>query len=172
MGDIRFGADDVVEAEINEDAKPRASPCLGIAAALFNGIWGGANLVPSHYAPFGGIRFVISFAVGAAIANLTLVVIYVFLVKCIWKTKIPSPQFRVMAVPGFASGSLWSAGNFCSLYAVNTIGQGIGYSLIQSSVIVSGLWGILYYREMSGKPILYWSACCAVCIAGVLGLAM
>merc|ERR1712083_1093931 len=172
MDDIRFGADDSCEGEISDDAKSRTSPRLGIAAALFNGIWGGANLVPSHYAPYHGIDFVISFADGAAIANVTIAVVYVLIAKFVWRSPLPSPHFRVMALPGFLSGCLWSAGNFCSLYAVNTVGQGIGYSLIQSSVIVSGLWGILYYREMSGKPILYWSACCAVCIAGVLGLAM
>merc|ERR1712054_659912 len=76
-----------------------------------------------------------------------------------------------MALPGLISGGLWSTGNFCSLYAVNTIGQGIGYSLIQSSVIVSGCWGIFWYRELKGRPVVYWTMCCIVCMVGVLGLA-
>lgn len=175
LSDLRYGNDDVEELADDifaSQQQVRASPALGMAAALFNGVWGGANLVPSHYAPYGGVRFVISFATGALIANITLVLLYVPIAKYYWKIPLPSPEFRVMAVPGFISGTLWSAGNFCSLYVVSTIGQGIGYSLVQSCVIVSGLWGILYYRELSGRPILYWSACCLVCIVGVLGLAL
>jgi len=148
------------------------STAIGIAAALFNGIWGGANLVPSHFSPLGGVHFVVSFAIGAAIVNTVLVCAFAVLAKLWWRTPLPAPHFRTMALPGLLSGTLWSAGNFCSLYTVSTIGQGIGYSLIQSSVIVSGLWGILYYREMTGRPVLYWVACCAVCAVGILGLAM
>lgn len=151
---------------------PATSVALGIGAALFNGVWGGSNLVPSKYAPLHGIHFTISFATGALIANVTLVFIYVAIAKLWWRSPIPSMQFRVMALPGFISGTLWSAGNFLSLYVVHHMGEGIGASLIQSSVIVSGLWGICYYREMSGRPILYWSLCCAICLGGVTTLAL
>merc|ERR1712217_619788 len=134
---------------------------------------GGANLVPSHYAPKKGVHFVLSFGIGALVANATLMVGYVLLAKLVWKCPVPSPNFRVMALPGFCAGCLWSAGNFFSLYIVNTIGQGIGYSLVQSSVIVSGLWGICYYRELKGRStILAWFLWCTVCLAGVMGLAM
>lgn len=148
------------------------SPDLGIAAAIFTGVWGGANLVPSHYAPLGGIHFAISFATGALVANVTLVFGYFLLATFYWRCPMPFPQFRVMALPGFLSGTLWSAGNFCTLYAVHAIGQGIGYSLTQSSVIVSGLWGILYYHELQGKAIRYWAFFCGVCMVGILGLAL
>lgn len=188
LADIRFGADDLAEDAAEgtcvgdkrmshgsrastASSKSRASMPLGIAAALFNGLWGGSNLVPSHYASVHGVHFCISFATGAVIANAVLVFGYVVLAKCVWKSELPSPEFRVMLVPGFVSGTLWSAGNLCSLYAVEAIGQGIGYSLVQSSVIVSGLWGICYYREMTGKPVLYWCASVCVCLAGVLGIA-
>jgi len=167
LSDVRFGADD-----IEEGVSQRASATVGIAAALFNGIWGGANLVPSHFSPLGGVRFVISFATGALIANAVLVVGYALLSRFWWKCPLPSPQLRVMALPGFFAGVLWSTGNFCSLYAVSTVGQGIGYSLVQSCVIVSGMWGILYYRELSGRPVIYWFFCCLVCMLGVVGLAL
>jgi glucose uptake protein GlcU len=169
LSDVRFGMDDLKEDTSN---KPRTSVALGIGAAVFNGVWGGSNLVPSHYAPYHGIEFTISFATGALIANVALVFVYIVLAKLVWKSPLPSPQFRVMMLPGFISGTLWSIGNFCSLAAVAAMGQGIGNSLIQSSVIVSGLWGILFYREMTGLPVLFWSVWMLVCVGGIVGLAI
>jgi glucose uptake protein GlcU len=169
MSDVRFGMHDLKESASNQ---PGPSMALGIGAAVFNGVWGGSNLVPSHYAPYHGIEFTISFATGAAIANVALVLVYICLAKLVWKSPLPSPQFRVMMLPGFLSGTLWSIGNFCSLAAVAAMGQGIGNALIQSSVIVSGLWGILWYREMTGLPVLFWSGWMFVCVAGIVGLAI
>ena len=43
---------------------------LGILAAIFNGLWGGTNLIPLHYAAhngYGGPSYVISFASGSMI---------------------------------------------------------------------------------------------------------
>jgi len=179
ISEIKFGLDDVDDADADAEkgnasisAVRKASVPLGLGAAIFNGIWGGSNLVPSHYAPIHGVHFTISFATGALIANIVLVIGYVLLAKLVWRSPLPSPQFRVMALPGFLSGTMWSFGNFCSLYAVAAMGQGIGNSLIQSSVIVSGIWGICFYREMSGRPILYWSLWMMMCVGGVVGLAL
>mmetsp|Transcript_3281 Transcript_3281/g.7885 ORF Transcript_3281/g.7885 Transcript_3281/m.7885 type:complete len:434 (+) Transcript_3281:207-1508(+) len=144
---------------------------IGVAAAVFNGVWGGANLVPSHFSTIQGVHYVISFGIGALIAN-AIVLLLFFLYKASRSEDMPPCHARVMMLPGFLSGMLWSGGNFCSLYLVSTLGQGIGNSLVQASVIVSGLWGILYYREMVGQPILYWAVACAICGAGVVGLAL
>lgn len=151
---------------------PEVSMCVGLAAALFNGLWGGANLVPSHFSSLHGTEFVLSFATGAAVVNLVMLGVYALFCRIYLRTPMPSLELRVMALPGFLSGTLWSIGNFCSLYVVSSVlGQGIGYALIQSSVMVSGLWGILFYKEMSGRPVLYWSLCCLVCTVGVVLLA-
>lgn len=151
---------------------PRApSLALGIAAALFNGLWGGSALVPQHYSPFHGVRFALSFAWGAAVVNATALLIYAVLVA-VGSVEPMHLHLRVMALPGFLSGTLWSAGNFCSLYAVVALGQGFGCALIQCSVVVSGFWGICYFRELEGTPVAVWAFWMCVCIAGVLGLAV
>lgn len=142
----------------------------GISAALFNGVWGGACLVPSHFSPISGVHYVISFGFGALIANILLLLAYFIWLKANG-LELPPFSVRVMAVPGFLSGTLWAAGNFCSLYVVSTLGQGIGYSMVQGSVVVSGLWGLLYYQEISGRPVLYWCMACALCGVGMAGLA-
>merc|ERR1712137_23114 len=149
----------------------KSSLVLGVAAALFNGIWGGANLIPSEYAPYHGIHYALSYSFGATIANVTLLLGYAALRKLSGVAPLPPFHFRVMATPGFLSGCLWSAGNFCSLYAVSVLGEGIGYSLIQSSVIISGAWGIIWYRELSGYRILVWSFFLIACVGYMIGLA-
>lgn len=155
-----------------QGGKASASFAVGVGAALFNGTWGGSNLVPSHYAPYHGVHFVISFAFGAVAANVLLVVLYFSACKLVWKCDFPPFQFKVMAVPGACSGLLWSAGNFFSLYVVQELGQGIGYSLVQCSVIISGLWGVCYYREMSGRAVVYWCLGLLVCCGGIVGISM
>merc|ERR1740121_1314113 len=150
---------------------PKVSYQLGVLAAIFNGVWGGANLVPSHFSSIQGVHYIISFGIGAMVAMCMLLLAF-----CGWrKTQgepLPSFEVRAMMVPGFLSGMLWSMGNFCALYVVATLGQGIGYSLVQASIVVSGLWGIFYYREMSGSSVVYWVLSCLVCFVGIGGLAM
>jgi len=147
------------------------SVALGIAASLLCGLTGGAEVVPSKYAPYHGIHFVLSFAYGAVVANATFLVCYGIMSAYVWRQPFPSPQFRVMAVPGAISGLLWSLGNAFSLYAVNVLGQGVGFSALQSSVIVGGLWGILFYQQLNGKAMIVWCFFLAICVMGMVGLA-
>lgn len=166
-----FSSSSSSDDEDFEQAAMQLSYPLGVAAAIFNGVWGGASLVPSHFSEIQGVHFVISFGIGALIANVLIMIAY-FFYKSSQGEEMPPAHFRVMLVPGFLSGMLWAGGNFCSLYAVSTLGQGVGYSLVQASVMVSGLWGILYYKEMAGEPILYWAFACLICGMGVAGLAL
>lgn len=152
-------------------AAPKVSYAIGVMAAVFNGVWGGANLVPSHFSSIQGVHYVLSFGIGAVVANVVLLISFLLWQKSAGED-LPRLEFRVMMVPGFLSGVLWSLGNFCSLYAVASLGQGIGYSLVQASIIISGLWGILYYHEMTGHGILYWALACVICGLGVVGLAL
>ena len=123
---------------------------VGILAAAFNGGWGGANLVPLHYASqegFGGPSYVISFACGSMIVTIGLWVLrYMYelyrldgaVVKAFHA--LPSFYIRQMWLQGLLSGLLYSLGNFMSIIAVTHLGQGVGYSFTQTSMLVSGLW--------------------------------
>lgn len=139
---------------------------VGIAAAVFNGILGGSSRLPQVYAPLHRSHFVISFATGALIVNAFLLVVFALFAKLWWRCEMPSPEFRKMLLPGMLCGGIWTAGNLCALYAVQCFGLAIGFSLVQCSVIVAGLWGILYYRELQGSVIGYWSMCCTLCLIG------
>jgi glucose uptake protein GlcU len=54
------------------------------------------------------------------------------------------------------AGVLWAAGNVCSIVAVLKLGQAVGYSSVQASIMVSGLWGLFYYKEVPREHIGFW----------------
>jgi glucose uptake protein GlcU len=151
---------------------------LGILAALFvTGIWSGSMLVPMQFAPKQdkGLGFLISFAIGAAIVNLSFWLFrYIFLCcrhssMTIAYQALPSFHLRKMWLYGASCGMLWSIGNFCSILAVEFLGEGVGYSATQASMLVSGLWGIFYFHEIEGvKAVVKWYFSAMVTVFGIL----
>ena len=154
---------------------------LGILGAVFNGTWGGTSLIPLHYAKaqgFGGAAYVISFACGSLLVLVLVWMLrYLFnLYRCsgkFWEAyrALPSFHLREMWAPGCLSGTLYSIGNFSSIIATTYLGQGVGYSLCQSSLIISGIWGIFFFREINGvEAISKWFGCAFITLAGILWL--
>mmetsp|Transcript_4814 Transcript_4814/g.6633 ORF Transcript_4814/g.6633 Transcript_4814/m.6633 type:complete len:414 (+) Transcript_4814:140-1381(+) len=153
---------------------------MGIIAAVFNGLWGGTNLVPLHYAShegFGGPMYVISFACGSMLVTIALWVIrFLFelyrLDGAVLKAfhALPPLHIRQMWIPGTLSGILWSAGNFMCIISVTFLGQGVGYSFTQASMLISGLWGIFYFHEIGEDMINRWLASAVVALCGILWL--
>ncbi|KAL7464956.1 hypothetical protein ACHAXS_005284 [Conticribra weissflogii] len=154
---------------------------VGMLAAAFNGGWGGTNLVPLHFASregFGGPGYVISFACGSMIVTISLWFFrYIYelhrldgaFVKAFHA--LPSFYFRQMWLQGALSGILYSLGNFMSIIAVTHLGQGVGYSFTQTSMLVSGLWGIFKFGEIKGKTtILKWLSAATLAVTGILWL--
>lgn len=154
---------------------------LGILAALFNGIWGGTNMIPLHYAAhagYGGPSYVISFACGSMI-----VVAGCWALRYLWELyrlegavvkayhALPSFYVRQIGLPCGLSGTLYSGGNFLCIIAVTYLGQGVGYSFVQASMLVSGLWGIFRFKEIEGRGrIINWLLSACVAIVGILWL--
>lgn len=74
----------------------------------------------------------------------------------------PSLQLRVMAAPGSAAGIFWSIANVFSVLAVLRGGNAVTMAQINAaSLITSGLWGLLWYREMHGLWAVLWVAAAA-----------
>jgi hypothetical protein len=107
-------------------------------------------MIPLHFAAmdgYGGPAYVISFACGATLINLMLWALrYLFELYRhdgdVSKAyhALPSFHIREMWHLGCLSGLLWSMGNFGSIVAVTFLGQGVGYSFTQGSMLISGLW--------------------------------
>mmetsp|Transcript_8786 Transcript_8786/g.18872 ORF Transcript_8786/g.18872 Transcript_8786/m.18872 type:complete len:452 (+) Transcript_8786:147-1502(+) len=154
---------------------------MGILGAVFNGTWGGTNLIPLHYAKaegYGGAAYVISFACGSM-----LVLVVMWFLRYLYNLyrfdgshreaygALPSFHLRQMWLPGMLSGTLYSIGNFSGIIATTYLGQGVGYSVCQSALIVSGMWGICYFKEITGADaICKWFCCAFVTLTGILWL--
>ena len=150
---------------------------LGMLAAMFCGVWGGSIMAPMKYSPSDtkGVGYLISFAIGASIVTVTLWV-FRFLYYCqkyesptAAYQNLPSFHFRTMWLAGGTCGLLWSIGNFFSLFSVYYLGEGVGYPLVQTSIFVSGLWGIFYFKEVQGwSRITKWLLSSLSTIAGII----
>ena len=150
---------------------------LGMLAAAFCGIWGGSILAPMKWCKSDtkGTHYLMSFSIGASIVTLSFwLVRYLYNVsRCRSFSKayetLPSFHLRVMWLAGGTSGLLWSIGNFFSLISVFYLGEGVGYPLVQTSILVSGLWGIFYFKEIEGSErISKWLISSLSTIFGIL----
>lgn len=81
---------------------------------------------------------------------------------------MPSFYIAQLWLPGAISGVCYSLGNLGSILAVLYLGQGVGYSLSQSSMLISGLWGIIYYDEI--RQVRKWLSAACVTMVGILWL--
>lgn len=116
---------------------------LGICSAAFSGIYGGSIMVPMKFAPDDakGMGYLISFAIGAATVNFSLWILRGLYLS--HKTgsfsagydALPSLHLEKMWRHGGACGLLWSIGNLFSIISVENLGEGVGYSVVQSSIL-------------------------------------
>ena len=154
---------------------------LGILGAVINGVWGAQNLIPLHYAAqegFGGASYLISYASGALIVNIFMwlfyFMYYVYDKKCSMRDaydSMPSFHVRELGGAGLMAGILYSMGNFASIMAVTYLGQGVGYSFCQTSILVSGLWGIFFFKEITGREtIIKWLLSATMTVIGIIWL--
>ena len=124
-----------------------------------------------------GLDYVISFAIGAAVATLTGWIIYFFInsykrasFHAGYKA-LPSMYLEKILLPGALSGLLWSIGNVCQILSVTFLGESIGMSIVQSQMIISGLLGIVLFEEIkSVRNIVYWVLSALLTFVGIVFL--
>lgn len=154
----------------------------GIAGAVVNGIFTGCSLVPLHYAKeegFGGEHYIISIACGAMVSNILIWILYL-LVRSIQAGSIvaaaqtmPEWHFAALWKPGMLAGVFLAIAMFASIFSVTYLGQGVGNSLVQAKILVSGLWGILWFKEISGvERVSKWFLSAFITIGAIVWLSM
>ncbi len=76
-------------------------------------------------------------------------------------------KFHYWAISG---GIIWASGIFISLYALGTYGMSFTVPIIQTVLlIVSAIWGILYFKEIhQGKSLILFLIGAGVSIAGII----
>ena len=109
--------------------------------------------------------WMISFGFGAVLITSVLLGCFALASTRYTSLPFPSPQLRIMAVPGSLAGLSWSIANFCGTAAAklesnSSGGDAVVYvAMMCTQLVVSGLWGIFYYREIRGKQAVAWVAC-------------
>ncbi|GBG83051.1 hypothetical protein CBR_g36668 [Chara braunii] len=131
----------------------------GVICACLTGAFGGLVLAPMQFAPplAQGFGFFPSFALGVAISA-PLVSLIAVVPRGGGRLSLPSPHFKDAFLPGLLSGLIWNFSNVSAMYAVEKIGYGVAYPIMQCGLFVSGLWGIVCFDEMQRSLArrLYW----------------
>jgi len=144
---------------------------LGLIISVFLGLCTGTMLVPSKLAPedIQGIEYVFSFAIGVAIITVLFAPVY-FIFQYIRGNGLPNFHFKIAVVPGLLAGTIWNVGNICSINATFYLGLTIGFPLTQLALLVSGIWGMLLFKEISRMTsiIVFFTSVCILLGGAVL----
>jgi glucose uptake protein GlcU len=175
--------EDQVEAQTSEYQAPtkpsktsassqQAQQVKGFMLAFCIGLLGGSIYVPLRWTTLTGIDQVlysVPFGFGALL-NAALLQAGHFVAHKGFGLFEPMGnwEFKRCVVPCLVSGVLWNGGNICSILAqLPPLGLAVGYPLTQCCILVGGLWGIFYYREIQGRTtIALFFLCTVVLLAG------
>eukprot|EP00299_Pterocystis_sp_00344_P003952 c14754_g1_i1.p1 GENE.c14754_g1_i1~~c14754_g1_i1.p1 ORF type:complete len:334 (+),score=62.37 c14754_g1_i1:63-1064(+) len=152
---------------------PRYTRRIGLFAAFFTGIWGGSIYVPLKIANRYGVKtsgyaYILSFGIGVAIVQVAVLLIYGVIRKFVFHdTFFPNFYFHTLWWAGSGAGLFWSVGNFFSLLSMLCLGQAVGYSACQASLLVSGLWGVFYFKEIRGVAVIIFFVFASLTVVGV-----
>jgi Transmembrane family, TMEM144 of transporters len=84
---------------------------------------------------------------------------------------MPAWHFYQIWFPGLTAGILLTVAMFGSILSVTYLGQGVGNSIVQAKILISGLWGILWFQEVRGfTSIVMWFLSATVSVAGIIWL--
>lgn len=169
-----------VAAPLVKESPPRAgSLVFGIACATTFGLGNGALMVPMTIFQQGWPALGVAAYDGKSLAPLAFlpsmsmgilvvqpIVFLLYWAPALRRGERPQFHFSKVALPGILTGSFWCMGNFCAMFATVYLGQTVGFPLTQLCLVVSGLWGILYFREVRGSAAI---ATFALASAVVLG---
>jgi hypothetical protein len=162
---ISIGLEEASVLLQEEETKPDSSRrefVVGVLLAMTAGFLSAMKFTVHHFgknmesgsdnveAEFGVFEsYMISFGVGCAITTPVYLAMFALWTKGIQRKEFPSIEFPVMKTYGFLAGAVWFAAYMCQQAANDLGGQGtMGPASSACSLIVSGLWGILYYREL------------------------
>jgi uncharacterized membrane protein len=117
--------------------------------------------------------YMISFGLGCIISN----VIYDLFFVCFLKARrqeLPKLEFSVMSVYGFLAGLFWF-GSYIGQQGANSAGGAAVFGPANNAcqLIVAGLWGLFWYREVKNpRNIALWVMSAAVTIFFMVTLSL
>lgn len=175
-------AEEPKEDEDVSDGDSSRRLTLGFTACVFTGLCNGSLMVPMTcfengcasvgVDAYGGMElaplaFLPSQSAGVLLVQPIMFVLYFS--RQLLAGSSPDFHFKIVALPGLLTGAFWAMGFFNAMWATLYLGQTIGFPLTQLCIVLNGLWGILYYREISGLlPIGLFALGSAVLIVGAV----
>lgn len=151
---------------VAEEAPPDVAPSAGVAGglglALLTGLCDGSLMAPFRAFEAAGPAAATSYLVSFAAA---LPVVAVPAAAAAWRRGGAASTDAKRA--GVACGALWAVGNFCSVHATAGLGQAVGFPLTQVCVLVSAMFGILFFGELAdARARALFVAAAATVLAG------
>ena len=147
----------------------------GVVCALATGLFDGTLMAPfsafqasTDLADEAALRYLGAFTLGLPSVGLAPVALALALRRALGRPQGGRrPLLTAAALPGVCCGGLWAVGNVLSVHATMRLGQAVGFPLTQVCVLVSALWGILYFGELRDRQALaLFGASSAVVLAG------
>lgn len=150
----------------------------GLFCALTVGLFGGSILVPAHYVrpELQGLPLLPSFGCGAGVVGTLVGFVYWTVVKreplsMRHGSSLSKALRREVIINGIISGFVWNVSNVCQVLAMNHwhMPYGISYPILQCGLVVSGVWGIYYFKEsqVRSEKVIFWIGA-AILMIGVL----
>eukprot|EP00747_Dinoflagellata_sp_TGD_P218852 gnl/TRDRNA2_/TRDRNA2_91050_c0_seq1.p1 gnl/TRDRNA2_/TRDRNA2_91050_c0~~gnl/TRDRNA2_/TRDRNA2_91050_c0_seq1.p1 ORF type:complete len:408 (-),score=53.14 gnl/TRDRNA2_/TRDRNA2_91050_c0_seq1:77-1300(-) len=172
----RADAGDAPEKITATDSVHRVHRRRGLCLALTIGLGAGSTMVPLRLAPRVPFRdgvHALSFAVCFGVSVMAVTAL-IFAFYVLWRREVPAMHVDSCLLPAMISGLLWNIGNVGAILSVlPPLGLTVGYPSTQACLLISGLWGIWYYKEV-GQPLsigLFFLAAIVVLVgAGLLGV--
>eukprot|EP01052_Picozoa_sp_SAG31_P005433 SAG31_NODE_239_length_19453_cov_5.539888_5_plen_418_part_00 len=110
--------------------------------------------------------WMLSFAIGALVTTVACTFTAVMLTT--GTRKALRCQSRLI-LPGSIAGVCWVVGNFFNVAAVLRGGNALVMAQVVSmQLITSGVWGVLWYREVRGKFAVQWSGFAALTLLAIV----
>jgi len=127
---------------------------IGVICVFIVGLFAGSVMVPFNIFQNGyseskthALKYLISYGIGVLGVTPLLVIPYFLIKREIPNFHLNKPK---VIIYGLLTGVTWSIGNAASYFATDYLGLSVGYPLTQTALLVAGLWGLFWYREIKG----------------------
>ncbi|KAG2378103.1 hypothetical protein C9374_008725 [Naegleria lovaniensis] len=121
---------------------------IGILAAVACGITGGSMFVPSRLDDKGSI-YMVGFGIGSMGITSVMLVFYYYYYFFRYKKELSF--YPKLSIFPCLTAVLWQTGNFFAAFvSAGPLGLTIGMPLTETSLVVAGLCGLIFFRELKG----------------------
>ena len=133
----------------------------GILLAILTGVLFGSSLTPQRLGNLDTQTYFFPMASGILLFGII-------------SSLIKRAKFEKKAVIGsLISGGIWGVGNLLAITSVSLIGLAKGLPLTQAAVLISVLWGVFYFKEITKrKEIVKVIVGAIVLISGIIILSL